>query len=95
MDVVQQTVHQLGGTFSLTTEVGRGTRFTIQVPLTLTIVDALIISAGEQIFAMPLPAVREAIEIGPDAITTLERNELLRYREQVLPLVGSRGGPAA
>ena len=87
MDVVQQTVQQLGGTLSLTTEVGRGTRFTIQVPLTLTIVDALIISTGQQTFAMPLPAVREAISIMPDAITTLESNELLRYREQVLPLV--------
>ena len=87
MDVVQNMVHELGGTLSLATEVGRGTRFTMQLPLTLTIMDALIIMAGGRTFAMPLPAVREAIEIDPGAITSLENNELLRYRGRVLPLV--------
>ncbi len=87
MDVVQNMIHELGGTLSLATEVGRGTRFTMQLPLTLTIMDALIIMAGGHTFAMPLPAVREAIEIDPRAVTSLENNELLRYRGQVLPLV--------
>jgi chemotaxis protein histidine kinase CheA len=87
MDVVQNTVHELGGTLSLTTDVGRGTRFTMQLPLTLTIMDALIVSAGGHTFAIPLPAVREAIEIDPSAVTSLENNALLRYRGRVLPLV--------
>jgi two-component system chemotaxis sensor kinase CheA len=87
MDVVQKTIHELGGTLTLETNPGRGTRFTMQVPLTLTIVDALIVAVGGHTFAMPLPAVREAIEIEPKTITTLENNELLRYREGVLPLV--------
>ncbi|HEX6291240.1 MAG TPA: chemotaxis protein CheA [Herpetosiphonaceae bacterium] len=87
MDVVQRTIYELGGTLTLTTEVGRGTRFTMQLPLTLTIMDALIVAAAGQTFAMPLPAVREAIQIAPDDITALENNELLRYREQVVPLV--------
>ncbi len=87
MDVVQRTIHQLGGILSLTTEVGRGTCFTMQVALTLTIVDALIVSTTEQMFAIPLPAVREVIEIDADAITALENNELVRYRERVLPLM--------
>jgi two-component system chemotaxis sensor kinase CheA len=87
MDVVQQTIHELGGALTLETELGRGARFTIQAPLTLTIVDALIIEAGDQTFAAPVPAVREAIALDPQCITALENNELLRYRDRVLPLV--------
>jgi two-component system chemotaxis sensor kinase CheA len=87
MDVVQKTIHELGGTLTLDTELGRGSRFTIQAPLTLTIVDALIVEADGQTFAAPLPSVREAITLDPQCITALENNELLRYRERVLPLV--------
>jgi two-component system chemotaxis sensor kinase CheA len=87
MDVVWQTVHELGGTLSLTTAVGSGTRFRLQLPLTLTIVDALVVVAGGERFAIPLPAVAEAIAFGAADITVLERNELLRYRDDVLPLL--------
>jgi two-component system chemotaxis sensor kinase CheA len=87
MDVVARTVHELGGALSLWSEPGRGTRFTIALPLTLAIVDALIVGAAGQIFAMPMPAVREIVEVAPGAITALERNELIIYREGALPLV--------
>jgi len=87
MAVVRSTVLELGGSLSLWTEPGRGSRFTIELPLTLAIVDALIVSAGGQTFAMPQPSVREVIEVKPSEVTVLERNELVAHRGSVLPVV--------
>ncbi len=87
MAVVRTVVEELGGVLTLTTRVGQGTCFTIQLPLTLAIADALIVSAGGQTFAVPQVAVREVIQVDPGMLKTLENNELLPYRDGVLPLV--------
>jgi two-component system chemotaxis sensor kinase CheA len=87
MDVVYKTVQDLGGTLGLATEAGSGTRFTIQLPLTLAILDALIVGAGGHTFAVPLPVVREVIRLHSDQISAIEQNELLPYRGGTLPLV--------
>jgi two-component system, chemotaxis family, sensor kinase CheA len=70
--VVKNTVQELGGILSLTTAPGRGTKFTIELPLTLAIADALIVSVGGQTFAVPESSVREVIEVESHKITTLE-----------------------
>jgi two-component system chemotaxis sensor kinase CheA len=87
MDVVYKTVQELGGTLTMATAMGSGTRFTVQLPLTLAILEALLVSAGDQIFAVPLPVVREVIRVQADQISRVEYNELLRYRGGTLPLV--------
>jgi two-component system chemotaxis sensor kinase CheA len=87
MDVVKNTVNELGGLISLKTEVGIGTRFSIQLPLTLAIADALIISVGEQKFAIPRISVREIFKIEDKKVTVLENNELINHQGSVLPLV--------
>jgi two-component system chemotaxis sensor kinase CheA len=87
MNVVRNTVVDLGGSLSLDTRRGRGTRFTIQLPLTLAITDALIVDAGGQRYAVPQSSVREVIEIDPATVTALENNEVIRYRGGVLPLL--------
>jgi two-component system chemotaxis sensor kinase CheA len=87
MDVVYKTVQELGGTLTLASEAGSGTRFTIQLPLTLAILDALIVTSGGQTFAVPLPAVREVIRVQPEQISNMEQNELLPYRGGTLPLI--------
>jgi two-component system, chemotaxis family, sensor kinase CheA len=87
MDVVYKTVQELGGALTLASEAGSGTRFTIQLPLTLAIVDALIVTSGGQTFAVPLPAVREVIRVQPEQISRMEQNELLPYRGGTLPLI--------
>lgn len=86
MAIVKNTVQELGGFMTLETQVGSGTRFTIQLPLTLVIVQALILNAGGQTFAIPQSAVREVIEVPPQTLTLLENYELLPYRGNVLPL---------
>ena len=87
MAVVKNTVHGLGGMFTLNTEVGRGTRFTIQLPITLAIADALIVSTGGQKFAVPQSSVHEVMEIEPAAVKAFENNEVIHYRGGVLPIV--------
>jgi two-component system, chemotaxis family, sensor kinase CheA len=87
MDVVCRTVAELGGTLSLATEKNRGTRFRVELPLTLAIADAIIASVGGQRFAFPQAAVREIIEVEASAVKVLENSEIVSYRGGVLPLV--------
>lgn len=87
MDVVANTVAELGGTLTLSTEKGRGTRFTVELPLTLAVADALIAGVGGQRFAFPQSAVREIIEVEPASVKVLENNEIVSYRGGVLPLL--------
>ena len=87
MDIVGSTIEELGGTLTLVTEKNRGTRFTIELPLTLAIADALIANVGGQRFAFPQTSVREIIEVEASAVKILENNEIVNYRGGVLPLV--------
>jgi two-component system, chemotaxis family, sensor kinase CheA len=87
MDVVCSTVEELGGTLTMATAKMRGTRFTIELPLTLAIADALIASVGGQRFAFPQAVVREIIEVEASAVKVLENNEIVSYRGGVLPLL--------
>lgn len=86
MDVVRTAVEEMGGTFSMETKVGQGTRFVVQLPLTLSITDALIVEVSDQRFAVPQVAVREVLHSESDRFTLMENNELLRYHGGVIPL---------
>jgi len=87
MAVVKKTIQELGGVLELDTESGMGTKFTIYLPLTLAILDALILTSGGQKYAMPQPMVSEVLMIETDSITQIENNELIPYRKGVLPVI--------
>ena len=87
MDVVRKATEELGGRMSLTTKVSEGTTFTIELPLTLAIAEALIVSVNGQRFAVPQSAVREVLEVESSATRILENNEIISYRGRVLPLI--------
>jgi len=87
MAVVRTTVRELGGSMIVDSVPGQGTRFAIQLPLTLAITDAIIAVVGDQTFAVPQSAVREVIEVDPDAVRRFENNEIVRHRDGVLPLL--------
>lgn len=87
MAVVKKTIQELGGVLELDTESGMGTKFTIYLPLTLAILDALILTAGGQKYAMPQPMVSEVLMIETASITRIENNELIPYRKGVLPVI--------
>ncbi len=87
MAVVKETVEELSGTITLETEPGEGTRFIIQLPVTLAITDALIGRVGDESFAIPQGAVREVIDVAAADIRQLEENEILPYRDGALPIL--------
>ena len=87
MDVVKKAIEELGGSISLATKVGEGTTFTIELPLTLAIAEALIVSVNGQRFAVPQSAVREVLEVESASTKVLENNEIIPYRGKVLPLL--------
>jgi two-component system chemotaxis sensor kinase CheA len=87
MDVVKKATEELGGRISLATKLGEGTAFTIELPLTLAIAEALIVSVNGQRFAVPQSAVREVLEVESASTKVLENNEIIPYRGKVLPLL--------
>jgi two-component system chemotaxis sensor kinase CheA len=87
MAVVRTTVQELGGSVWMVSTPGAGTRFTIELPLTLAITDALIARVGTQMFAVPQTAVREVIELEAASIRALEGNEVTPYRGGALPVI--------
>jgi two-component system chemotaxis sensor kinase CheA len=90
MDVVKTNIELIGGTVDIRSEQGRGTTFTIKIPLTLAIVAALIVSSKDQRFAIPQIAVSELVRVSPGSEHTIERingTPILRLRDRLLPIV--------
>lgn len=87
MAVVRDTIRAIGGTLFVDSTLGRGTRFTIELPLTLMITDALVLEVGDQAMAIPQISLREIVPLDDAAITRVENNDVLSYRGRVIPLV--------
>jgi two-component system, chemotaxis family, sensor kinase CheA len=90
MAVVRNAVQDLGGTLSMHTEAGHGARFSMRLPLTLAIADALLVEAAGQRYALPQTVVREVLPVEKSAVVKLENNEVIPYRGGVLPLIRLR-----
>jgi two-component system chemotaxis sensor kinase CheA len=87
MDVVKTSVDSLGGSVSLSSAVGKGSRVTIKLPLTMAIVRAMLFESCERRFALPIDSIREITRLRPDEIKTIDGKEVLRLRERVVPLL--------
>jgi len=87
MAVVRSAIRGLGGELFVDSVLGQGTRFTIELPLTLMIADALILEIGDQAMAIPQIALREIVPFDRTAVTQFENNEVLSHRGRVVPLV--------
>jgi two-component system chemotaxis sensor kinase CheA len=93
MDVVRNNIEEIGGSISLTTTPGRGTRFSMKIPLTLAIAPALIVQVGTHRFALPQHAVVEVVGVGADSrheVEAVRGSLVLRLRDEVLPLADLR-----
>jgi len=87
MAVVKTTIEDLNGRLVLETAPGEGARFIIELPLTLSITDALIAHVGDRTFAVPQGNVREVIEIDPAAVREIEQHEIAPFRGGSLPIL--------
>lgn len=95
VEVALGRARALGGSLDVQTEPGRGTTFTLRVPLTLAIVRALLAQAGEERYAVPLVYVAETVEFDARAVTALRSREALVVRDRVIPTVHLRDLVAA
>jgi two-component system, chemotaxis family, sensor kinase CheA len=88
MDVVRRNIRTLGGTIDLFSEAGRGMKVTLSVPLTLAIMEAMIVAIGGEIYVLPLAAVVESLSVEPDEIHVLPgQGDTLRLRNEYLPVL--------
>lgn len=84
MDVVRSNVRKLNGNVSVRSTVGQGSVFTIRLPLTLAIIDALLMRSGGQVFALPGSAVEETLLVSQAAVASLTRRKAINLRGEVL-----------
>lgn len=87
LDVVKRNIAELKGTINVITEEGKGSVFEITLPITLAIIQALIVRAGEAKFAIPLSSVSETVRIKSADIRTVDRREVYYLRDKTLPLI--------
>lgn len=87
MDVVKTNIEKLNGIIDIDSEIGRGTVIKMKIPLTLAIIQALLVGAQEEFYAVPLASVLETVRIPLDEIYTIEGKNVLRLRDEVLSLV--------
>ena len=87
MDVVKKMIESLSGTIDIETQVGHGTRFILKIPLTLAIIQALLVVIDNQVFAIPLEGVSEVIKIGPKDIYSIDGTPMIKLRGHALSLL--------
>jgi two-component system chemotaxis sensor kinase CheA len=87
MDVVRQKISSLGGTIEVTSEVGKGTNFVIRLPLTLSIIQALMVHVGPETFAIPLGLIEKVVSVVPEDIMQSHSGEVYIYRGRVIPVI--------
>jgi len=87
LDVVKTKIEQLGGVVEVETEWGKGSKFIIRLPLTLAIIQALLVVIGEEKYAIPLSSTKEIIKISPDQIMMVQKQEVIMIRDTVIPIV--------
>lgn len=88
MDVVKRNIEGLGGTVSIKTASGKGTTFTLKLPLTLAIIDGMTVRVGQETYIVPLLSILESIQPKPDTVkTVVGKGELVNVRGTYLPMI--------
>ncbi|GGD68210.1 chemotaxis protein CheA [Paenibacillus nasutitermitis] len=87
LDVVKSKITTLGGHVSIESELGKGTKFSIQLPLTLSIISAMLIKLGNEKYAIPLSSIVETGIIRKEHIRKIHGNRMIEYRGSVIPAI--------
>ncbi len=87
LDVVKKQIEKLNGNVSVWSSPGKGTRFTIKIPLTLAIIQGLLVRVGKEMYAIPITAVLDSHRIKPQEIRMIDNYEVFNVREDVVSLM--------
>ncbi len=87
MDVVKSMINSVNGVVDIETTIGQGTTFVMKIPLTLAIIQALLVYIGEETYAIPVDAVKEIVSVNPAEVYSIDGNQTVKIREHALSLV--------
>ncbi|MDR1908527.1 MAG: chemotaxis protein CheA [Spirochaetaceae bacterium] len=87
LDVVRRAIEKLNGTVTVNSERGKGTKFTIKLPLTLAIIQGLLVRVGSEIYSIPITSVIESLRIKPEEIRRIDNYEVFNIRNDVVSLL--------
>jgi len=87
LDVVKTKIESLGGVVEVSSKWGKGSKFSVQLPLTLSIISAMLIRLSQEKYAIPLSSIVETSAIKTDQVRVVHGNPMIHYRNSVIPLV--------
>lgn len=87
MDVVKTNIGRINGIIDISSEVGKGTKIILKIPLTLAIIQVLMVKINGEIFALPLSSILETVRVSRDCIRSVDGQEILMVRDRLIPLV--------
>ncbi len=87
MDVVRSNIQKLKGMVEIESELGKGSKFIIKLPLTLAIIQGLLVRVYDETYALPLSSVEEVVSIDLSSVSHINQQEVIKIRQNVLPLV--------
>ena len=87
LDVVKTMIEKLNGTVNVTTEKGRGSKFSIRLPLTLAIIQGLLVKVGREVYSIPIASVIESVRVKKSEINTIDNYEVLNVRNEVISVL--------
>ena len=87
LDVVKTTIESLGGSIDISSTEGKGSLFSIQLPLTLSIISVMLVELGEEIYAVPLSSIIETAIVRSSDILNAHNQKVIDFRGKVVPLV--------
>lgn len=87
LDVVKTMIDKLNGTVNVTTEKGKGSKFSIRLPLTLAIIQGLLVRVGREVYSIPIASVIESVRVKKSEINTIDNYEVLNVRNEVVSVL--------
>ncbi|WP_248627326.1 chemotaxis protein CheA [Natroniella acetigena] len=87
MDVVKNKIESLSGSVDIESKVGKGSTFTMKLPLTLSIIQGFLIKVADQKYVIPLESIQEIVDVNPDDVQTIRQEEVIHRRGSVIPLI--------
>ena len=87
LDVVKTMIEKLNGTVQVTSELGHGSKFSIRLPLTLAIIQGLLVRVGRETYSIPIASVVESVRVRKEEINTIDNYEVLNVRSEVISVL--------